>query len=1015
MKKYFTTVLAFLFFVQTNLFAQVPTITSFTPTTGPVGTTVTITGTNFNTTAANNIVWFGATKATVITASATLLTVTVPVGATYEPIKVLNTANRLMAQSTKPFVVSFGGSGILATTFSSKVDFTTGTPRSVAIGDIDGDGKSDLVVASTTSNKVSVFRNTSTSGSLANSPSSFAAKQDFTTGTYPYQVAIGDLDGDGLSDLVTVNWLSYGTSGLSVFRNTSTSGTVTFATAVGLTTGANPLSVAIGDMDGDGLSDLVVSGTANQVSVYRNNSTTTGTVSFATKVDFPVDAYSRSVVIGDLDGDGKNDFAIANANNQRVSVFRNNSTTIGTVSFDAKQDFYTYAPAWAPTGPYSVAIGDLDGDGKNDLVSANTSMNIVSVLRNNTTTSGAFTASSFATPVYFTVGNSPYSVAIGDLDGDGKSDLAVANSASSSNTVSVLRNTSTSGDITTSSFATKVDFTTGTLPYSVAIGDLDGDGKNDLAAANYTSNTVSVFRNVYQPPPTITSFTPTSGDIGTTVTITGTYFTGASSVKFGGIEATSFTVVDAITIEAVVATGTTGTISVVGTGGTVTSSGTFTLNLPPAPTITSFTPTTAAVGATVTLTGTYFTWASSVKFGVTEATSFIVVNDNTITAVAGSGTTGTIAVTTPGGSVTSSETFTFAPPTITDFTPTSGGTGTTITITGTNFTGASSVKFGVTEATSFTVGSATSITAVVGSGTTGTISVTTPGGTATSSTSLTFFSAPTITSITPTTGVVGATVTITGTEFTGATAVTFGGTAATSFTVDNATTITAVVGSGTTGTIAVTTPGGTATSSETFTFVPPTITDFTPTTGVVGATVTITGTEFTGATSFTVDNATTITAVVGSGTTGTISITTPGGTATSSTSFTFLPPTITNLSPTSGAIGSTVTITGTNFSTTAANNIVWFGGVKATVTTATATSLSVTVPTGAGNPIRVYAPNLGAESIKHFNVTFAGGGSISSSSFATKEDFTTGTDPYSVSIGDLDGDGKMDLAVANYG
>ena len=101
--------------------------------------------------------------------------------------------------------------------------------------------------------------------------------------------------------------------------------------------------------------------------------------------------------------------------------------------------------------------------------------------------------------------------------------------------------------------------------------------------------------------------------------------------------------------------------------------------------------------------------------------------------------------------------------------------------------------------------------------------------------------------------------------------------------------------------------------------------------------------------------------------------------------------TITNLSPTSGSIGSTVTITGTLFSTTASNNIVWFGGVKATVTSATATSLSVTVPIGAGNPIRVFVNDLMAESPKTFIVTFAGGGSLTSSSFTSKVDFATGT------------------------
>ena len=120
----------------------VPTIQTFSPISGPVGTTVTITGTNFSITPANNIVYFGATKATVTAATATQLTVTVPTGATYQPITV--TVNGLTAYSNAPFIVTFtaaGGGGIDVNSFATEVDFTTGTsPYLASIGDIDGDG-----------------------------------------------------------------------------------------------------------------------------------------------------------------------------------------------------------------------------------------------------------------------------------------------------------------------------------------------------------------------------------------------------------------------------------------------------------------------------------------------------------------------------------------------------------------------------------------------------------------------------------------------------------------------------------------------------------------------------------------------------------------------------------------------------------------------------------------------------------------------------------------------------------
>jgi hypothetical protein len=260
-----------------------------------------------------------------------------------------------------------------------------------------------------------------------------------------------------------------------------------------------------------------------------------------------------------------------------------------------------------------------------------------------------------------------------------------------------------------------------------------------------------------------------------------------------------------------------------------------------------------------------------------------------------------LALSACGGGGSTSQTVTPAPA-ITSFAPASGVAGTTVTITGTNLTGATAVTFGARAASSFSVTNATTITAVVASGsTTGTIAVTTSGGTGVSSSSFTITpSSPAISSFNPTTGSAGISVVITGTNFTGATAVKFNGTAAASFTVNSATQITATIASGTTsGTIAVTTPAGTATSNTNFsvTAAAPAISSFNPGSGSVGNSVVITGSNFAGATavaingtaasSFVVNSATQITAVVASGTTsGKIIVTTAAGTAMSASSFT---------------------------------------------------------------------------------------------------------------------------------
>jgi hypothetical protein len=471
-----------------------PTISDFNPKSGAIGTTVIITGTNFSNTPANNIVFFGAVRAQVVSSSSTSLTVTTPIGATYQSIAVTNMTTGLTAYTNAPFIVTFlGGGNITSTSLAPNVDFTTGTfPLGIAIGDLDGDGKADIVVANnTSSNTISVFRNTSTSRTV-----SLAAKVDFSTGNNPNSVVIGDVDGDGKLDLVVTN---VDDNTISVFRNTSTPGSITtgsFASKVDLTTGDVPYSVALGDIDGDGKPDLVVANVENNtVSVLRNKSTsgsiTTG--SFASKVDYTTGDVPYSVALGDIDGDSKLDLVVANEENNTVSVLRNTSTygSITAGSFALKVDFTTSG------SPYCIVIGDVDRDDKPDLVITNAGNNTVSVLRN-TSTYGSITESSFAEKVDFTTGEGPYSVALGDIDGDGKLDLVVANAEN--NKVSVLRNTSTYGSITAGSFVSKVDFTTGDLPYSVALGDIDGDGIPDVTVANAGSNTVSVLRNI------ITSF-----------------------------------------------------------------------------------------------------------------------------------------------------------------------------------------------------------------------------------------------------------------------------------------------------------------------------------------------------------------------------------------------------------------------------------------------------------------------------------------------------------------------------
>ena len=152
-----------------------------------------------------------------------------------------------------------------------------------------------------------------------------------------------------------------------------------------------------------------------------------------------------------------------------------------------------------------MAVGDFNGDGRLDLTVANQSDNTVSVLLDTTATGAA--VPSFSPQVTFAVGVDPNSVAVGDFNGDGKPDLVVANAGNldTGNTVSVLLNTMSAG-ATVPAFAPQVTFAAGGGPNSVAAVDINGDGRPDLAVANYSDNTVSVLLNTTTPLTAVPSF-----------------------------------------------------------------------------------------------------------------------------------------------------------------------------------------------------------------------------------------------------------------------------------------------------------------------------------------------------------------------------------------------------------------------------------------------------------------------------------------------------------------------------
>jgi hypothetical protein len=480
--------------------------------------------------------------------------------------------------------------------------------------------------------------------------------------------------------------------------------------------------------------------------------------------------------------------------------------------------------------------------------------------------------------------------------------------------------------------------------------------------------TSSVFTVGLVQAPTLTSFSPTSGKAGDTVTITGANFTGASAVTFNGVSAATYVVVSATQITAVVpATATTGAIAVTTSGGKATSSTSFSINAVQAPTLTSFSPTSGKAGDTVTITGTNLTGASAVKFNGVAAASYTVVSATQITAVVpATATTGTLAVITSGGTATSSASFTVTPtgtaPVVTAMTPNPATAyNSWIYITGSNLTGAA-VSFNGVRSTRVDSYPAYCYALLPNGATSGSVTVTTPNGSTTypNFTISATPSAPTFSSLSAASGKAGDTITITGNYFLSAKSVTFTGGATAAFTVLSETQLSVVVPAGAaTGVIKVTTNGGSVNTGS-FSVTPvgtaPVVSSFSPASGKAGDTITLAGSNFTGATavnlgtfaasSFTVVSATQITAVVPAGAvTGTLSVINASGTGTSTGTFTVLKaPAVTGMNPTSGKAGDTVTLTGSGFTGTTS---VKFGTLAATTfNVASDNSLTAIVPAG---------------------------------------------------------------------
>ena len=487
----------------------IPSIDSIEPAFGEIGSEITITGSNFSPSDIDNAVFFGGLKSDILSATENELIVSVPYGVYSSPISVYT--NGLFASSSQRFSVVFDAAEEFTVAHLSNQlynPYLGAKYYDAKIADMDGDGVAEIVTSeagSGSSAYLAIFTTSFDSEGVisVNDKLHF----NFGTGVYsvPHDIALGDLNGDGLLDVavsekgdVTDDFQSH----TCIFINTSIGGSFSFNAPFIISGEGYEDSVQLQDINGDGKLDVVTTrGTSDQLGVYLNTSDNKS-MSFDNKIIIGDILAIGRPAFADLNGDGMIDVVTtsysSSSYSREVFVYSNNSTK-GNIEFSLEATVlsggeHADGPIdynWSAANPTLV---DIDGDDKLDIVVVNgtcggCSPSGISILRNISTDSEFLFEYEFSDFYQYQNSTLPLRIHVSDLNGDGKPDLLTNDWMGG---ISIIMNASTPGNI---SLEEQMQIGVGGFPLSIATADLNMDSTPEIVVTNWEVEGMRIVHN----------------------------------------------------------------------------------------------------------------------------------------------------------------------------------------------------------------------------------------------------------------------------------------------------------------------------------------------------------------------------------------------------------------------------------------------------------------------------------------------------------------------------------------